>query len=259
MADHADPNEWLARLGAPGAALLSPGTSEATQKAGARLVLASVLTILVVNGMLVVKGGEPGGILVEASKFVYTVGIAGIACLYFLLLYAFDVFRDRKAAHYRSLPDWAEIQKLRDEHVVESDALVERQNEANRLLALRHAKYDELLGNFRNLPAVDPSASPEEFERQMEASRRWRDEQNRRFNEWLAYCASDGLEELSKEQMRMVLEGTQLARAEALLSLLRTSKFVERVRWVTDVLLPCGLGVVAVASAIWYLLAKWGF
>jgi hypothetical protein len=222
------------------------------------LVLASALTILIVNKVLVVKGGSLGGISLEASKFVYVVSVAGVATLYFLLLYAFDVFRDRKAAYYRRLPDIVEIQRLSDEQAIEANAVVERSNEAFRLLALRNAKHDELLGDYPESPSLDASAPPEEFESQMEARRRWRSEKARRFDEWMAYCESDGLEELSREQMRVALEGTQLARADALLSLLKTSRLVDRVRWATEVLLPCGLGVAAVVSVLWYLIARWG-
>ena len=252
-----DPKEWVARLESPGTSLLAPFTSEATRKAGRQLVFLSALTILLSKSIITIGEGTFAGLKFQPSKIAAMVLLAGLACTYFLLLYAFDLYQDWKATQYKRIPALVEYRRLYDETRQEQNARMERwsflETETERLRQLRRDKYEEYFGvNQVSQPSID---AENELEPDMEAIDRSHQD-SLKMDEFSEYCRNDELEKLTNEYLTLALDETLNARFEALLAMVETTYHVDKLRLVTDVVFPLGLGLFAVISAVWNFFAK---
>jgi hypothetical protein len=249
---------WLDRLEGASTELLTPFTSETTRKEGTRLVLLSVIIILIARNVIVVTDGTFLGFKAQATKVDYLLAIAGVACAYLLVLYAFDLYRDWKAAYYKRLPSVEEVNRLIDTIVEERDANIKRlkyvSSEIDRLNDLRKQKLDEL--DLEHAPPFDPRAPHEEFNRQVKAELEWNTEWKKRMETYSIYCAGDGLAELEYERTQLVYDKTLIARTKALILMMKTSQRIDRVRFATEVLVPSGLALYALTLTGLHLLPK---
>lgn len=249
-----DPNDWVIRLNKPASSLLMPFSSEATRKAGRQLVLLSALTILLSGGIVSLGEGSFAGIKFVPSKIADMVLIAGLACAYFAILYALDLYRDWRAAYYQRMPAWVEYQRLKADvrrstaRVAKADALETR---IKLLRQQRDDKYRQLgLDTPRPTYALASDASIEEIEDQLAA----REEDSRKLRQAMDafsdYCRNDGLDALQEEHLALAFDRTYEARAAALLSLIKTTGRLDWFRLITEVVFPVGLGLVAIATAL---------
>ena len=253
-----DSNEWVARLETPGTSFLTPFTSETTRKEGRQLVLLSALTILLSRGIITVGEGSFAGLKAQPSRIADVVLLAGLACAYFLLLYAFDLYRDWRATEYKRMPGVVEFHRLRDEAIQQQNAKTERwaflASETSRLLQLRRDKSEEPSRIDReSQPAGVTEASSAEFEASIAESTEHQQDRQKRMDEYAEYCRNDGLDELTAEYVALSLDKTQLARFEALLTLQKRTYRVDRIRFAIEVIFPLGLSAFAVISAARHL------
>jgi hypothetical protein len=124
-----DPNNWVARLGTVGTRLLEPFTSEATRKEGRQLVLVSALTILLSVNIIKVIEGNLAGLKFESPSIEWMVILAGLACVYLLVLYGLDLWRDGRTGKYKRMSSIVEYLTLRDEVVLEINAKTQKHYE----------------------------------------------------------------------------------------------------------------------------------
>jgi hypothetical protein len=249
-----DSNDWVARLETPGTSFLAPFTSETTRKDGRQLVLLSALTILLSRGIITIGEGSFAGLKAQPSRIADVVLLAGLACAYFLLLYAFDLYRDWRATEYKRLPAAVEYNRLRNEAIQQQNAKTERwdflASETSRLLQLRRDKSEELSRLDReSQPAGVTEASSAEFEVWIEKDRERQQDRLKRMDEFAEYCRDDGLDGLSAEYTALSLDRTLLARFEALLTMRKRTYLVDRLRLAIEVLFPVGLSAFAVILA----------
>lgn len=249
-----DSNDWVARLETPGTSFLAPFTSETTRKDGRQLVLLSALTILLSRGIITVGEGSFAGVKAQPSRIADVVLLAGLACAYFLLLYAFDLYRDWRATEYKRMPAAVEYSRLRDEAIQQQNAKTERSDflasETSRLLQLREDKSDELsLIDRESQPALVTEVSSVEFEAWIEESTKHQQDRQKRMDDFAEYCRDDGLDGLTAEHVALSLDKTLLARFEALLMLQKRTYLVDRLRLAIEVVFPVGLSAFALILA----------
>jgi hypothetical protein len=207
-----DSNDWVSRLEIPGTSFLAPFTSETTRKDGRQLVLLSALTILLSRGIISVGEGSFAGLKAQPSRIADVVLLAGLACTYFLLLYAFDLYRDWRATEYKRMPAVVEYHRLRDEAIQQENAKTERwdflTSERARLEQLRKDKSDELSRIDReSQPGGVMDASSAEFEAWIEEDRERQQDRLKRIDEFAEYCRNDGLDGLTAEYAALALTG----------------------------------------------------
>jgi hypothetical protein len=252
-----DPSDWFVRLESQGAVLLGPFTTEATRKTGFRLVLVATLTVVLALDVVVVTEGSLAGIKVQAAKVSTIVALAALACLYLLVLYAVDLFRDWKASYYKRLPAMKEYSKLLAEFHRDNAARLaahrERDAEIDRLIELRKAKRGELLAEFeRDKPELASAVSGDFPDlAKLKADHERHRERMRRTQEYWAYCTTDGLEALEKLHLREAFDNTLAHRIGELAKLAGSVRLADYLRLGTEVLIPCGLAVCALPLAAW--------
>lgn len=253
-----EPNEWVKRLESPGTTLLEPFTSEATRTDGKQLVLISIVTILLSMDLLKVTKGSAGPLTIEPTEYLNVVFLAGAACTYFLLIYGFSLYRDKKASFYKRLPAIVEHRRLQDENVQIQNQRYARheylQDEISKLLEVRKQKLAEIdteAASRTTLPsATEPDKLEEELERRADAFRL----RQERWEAFDAHCKADGLDALQNENLALAFDNTLPARAEALYSVLETTKRLDTWRFWAEVIFPCALSMLAIARSILWLL-----
>jgi len=252
MSTPPDANEWVKRLSLPGTVLLEPFTADSTRSDGKQLILVSLVTLLLAIDLLKVTEGSVGVLKIEPGPYFNAVAVMALTCLYFLLTYGLALFRDWKASYYRRLPAVVEQHRLHEELAIAQRERLQQHDhlvtETDRLLEIRKAKFEEIKQTaHRAHPSSDEE--PEDLEDFLDDFR-VREQKREAFE---AHCKSDGLDELQSEHLKFAFDGTQSARSEALLAILKTTNRLDRYRLIVDVIFPSLLCLSAISASIYRL------
>jgi len=172
------------------------------------------------------------GLTFSPSKMSTLVFIAGLTCLYLFLMYSLDLYSDWSLRRYRRLPAKAEVQALLH-HAAQTDA------EKRVRLALMFKQTDEIIERRREkmkaLHEQFPGIGADTLRRSEELEK---------------HCREDGLDSLQKQSLNLAADTTYYTQVDLVVRMLRATRILDRLRVALELLLPLGLALYAIKSAV---------
>ena len=234
----ADSTKWTKRLSTPASALTASVLTAETRKRGVTLIIASLATILVSEGIANISEGSLGGIKFTPSKLPALVAVAGLVCLYLLLLYLIDAYRDWRANRYILLPAMEELDDLSEETNEflknKRSSMRSKNDELQELFQRRTAKVEEL--KKLSAAGADPKIISELK------------------SDFTAYCQKYGFDDLFDEIMNLSVNVTYTERMKQINSTRSSRQILSRCQLTLEVIFPTGLALYAIQSACRYVL-----
>ena len=225
-------SEFMTRISEPGKGLLADPISEVTKRRQVHLLISSVITILLSNGILIFEEGSLAGLNFSTQKSNDLVLISGLVCCYLFVMYSFYLYRDWKLTRYIRLPLHAEIHTLRnlvqEEMVNRFKRQQSRSAATSELLDARREKWNEY--KVDSIEELDESFMD-------------------RMNRFLEYCETDGLDKIQDEALKTAFDEGLSKKATFIAETLITSHRIDNIRVFAEVLFPAGLGVYAILAA----------
>lgn len=220
------------RHAAAGIALFSDPLGEVTRSNQWRLLVASTVSVLLVSGAvrlekLTIAGAE------LVPKPVYVLMVAGIFCVYFLVIYSLSVIQDLRVGRFRRLPALAEIRLAVEETTLKHRLELEAHDrKVQQLLDHRSARLRAV--RELDLPPM---------------------EKLRRLNEETEAFKNDGLEEAQRTMwLRLHAHTQEVLQIMSIAELPGSANRLDLFRHAVDVVFPLAFGLVAVSWTAWRLL-----
>jgi hypothetical protein len=156
----------------------------------------------------------------------------------------------------KRLANEAKLQQLFDDLAGDHVKHLAKDDELNTKVKQLTELRDYMFYQLPELVTIDPHASIEEKEVQLEKGLQQSDEWSKRFEAYTRYLESDGLNEIQAERMRNAFYWKNDKRAGELFSMKKISRRVDLIRFGTEVVFPCVLALLAMLFSGLSLLRK---
>ena len=263
-------------LSSVGKEFFSEFLSELTRKRQTAVLISAFIAILVSFTLVSPTETDVAGIKFSFINSSVINPLAGVVCVYFLLVYVISVLQDLELHRYRTMPflfrqeqiahrveneikererRLAELRRIFDEKWKDRQELLDR---AEAIRLKYKPQTDELEAKLESFnPISEHLGDTAKTLRQLQDIDRKSWQAQLKFYDFMhEYAKQDGVNELSKEIISSIKDVKLNDKSELILKTRQRYLLYNRLRLIIEIVFPIGLSLFAIGSVIWVVFIK---